>query len=432
MLKNLLNTFAARAISAALSFFLLILTTQYLGSYGRGLVSLVTASVSIILLFNGFVGGTALVYLIPKNRNKSFLNHTIKLSYLWAMAVCGIITLIFLFTGSVPSDLILHVLFLSIIASISTTNSLILLAQEKIILYNIANLLQIALNFAVFGILTLWQESPTVEQFILSLYIAYALGFMFTTANLWRIWRGMEHGEASSSLWTTFRSITQYGIVSQLGNVIQYLNYKLSYYIINHYGGPADVGVYHVGITLSESVWMLSNSISLVLYSKIANIGDTDYSRDLTVKLAKFSFAITLACVVAMLLIPTSVISFVFGKDFTEVHSIMVTLSAGIALFGFSVIISHYFAGTGRYHVNTMAALLGLLVTVSGNFLLVPKIGFLGAGATASISFFTTASFVLIVFFKVTHVKLSAFKVNRNELRSIFRLLLSKTSKASS
>jgi O-antigen/teichoic acid export membrane protein len=348
------------------------------------------------------------------------------------MAVCGIMTLIFLFTGSVPDNLILHVLLLSVIASISTTNSLILLAQEKIILYNLANLLQIAINFAIFGLITFWQKSPTVGQFILSLYVAYALGFFFTTFNLLRIWRGMEHGEASQSLWTTFKSITQYGIVSQLGNVIQYLNYKLSYYIINHYGGPADVGVYHVGITLSESVWMLSNSISLVLYSKIANIGDTEYSRDLTVKLAKFSFAITLACVLAMLLIPTSVISFVFGKDFTEVHSIMVTLSTGIALFGFSVIISHYFAGTGRYHVNTMAALLGLLVTVSGNFLLVPKIGFLGAGATASISFFTTASFVLIVFFKVTHVKLSAFKVNRKELQSIFRLLLSKTSKASS
>jgi len=101
-------------------------------------------------------------------------------------------------------------------------------------------------------------------------------------------------------------------------------------------------------------------------------------------------------------------------------------------LFGFSVIISHYFAGTGRYHINTLAALMGLLVTVSGNYLLVPKIGFLGAGATATLSFFTTASFVLIVFFKVTHIRLSAFKLNRQELRAVLQILLPKAGKATS
>jgi O-antigen/teichoic acid export membrane protein len=429
MLKNLLNTFAARAISSGVSFLLLILTTQYLGAFGRGLISLVTASISIILLFNGFVGGTALVYLLPQNKTRAFLSHTFKLSYSWSVLVCVTLTAFFYVTGSLPREFILHVFALSLMASLFTSNALILLAHERIVLYNLAILLQIVLNFIGFAFVVFVLRSPSVQAYIFTLYLSYTLGLAFTVFHVVKIWLSTEPSNSSLGFWQVLKNIMQYGLVSQLANVMQYLNYKLSYYVMNHYGGPEDVGLYHVGITLSESVWMLSNSISLVLYAKIANLGDTPYSRDLTIKLAKFSFIATLLCIIILLLIPVSLITFIFGKDFGQVHSIMITLSPGVVVFGLSVIISHYFAGTGRYHINTLASLLGLILTVGGNFLLVPRFGYLGAGATGSISFMATALFSMIVFFRVAKVRLSAFKLSKAELQSVVKLLISRGGK---
>jgi len=149
--------------------------------------------------------------------------------------------------------------------------------------------------------------------------------------------------------------------MAQLGNVIQYLNYRLSYFILNHYTTYANVGIYSVGVMISESIWLISSSIATVQYSKIANINDLNYSRDLTLKLAKLSFVATFICVIILNFLPQGVFYFIFGKDFGPVKTVIFYLSTGIISFGLTVSISHYYAGVGKYYINTIAAFIGLI-----------------------------------------------------------------------
>jgi O-antigen/teichoic acid export membrane protein len=151
--------------------------------------------------------------------------------------------------------------------------------------------------------------------------------------------------------------------MAQLGNVIQYLNYRLSYFILNHYTTYANVGIYSVGVMTSESIWLISSSIATVQYSKIANINDLNYSRDLTLKLAKLSFVATFICVIILNFLPQGVFYFIFGKDFGPVKTVIFYLSTGIISFGLTVSISHYYAGVGKYYINlnTIAAFIGLI-----------------------------------------------------------------------
>jgi len=423
MVKKILNTLATKVISSLLSFFLLVLTTRYLGAYGRGIISLVIASIGILALFSGFVGGTSLVYLIPKNNNRVFLKQASFLSYGWAFSVCLFGSLILVLSGSLPRHLFIHVLFLGILATTNSVNTTVLLSQEKISAYNATGLIQIAMNFSLFALLIALFKSVTVNSYWFSFYSSSFIGLVFAVFFLISIWKRAQSQDSSTNLKHTAGELTKFGFIAQLGNVIQYFNYRLSYFILNTYGGPADVGVYSVGVVLSEAVWLLSSSISLVLYSSVANKGENFYSKQLTVKLAKWSFLLTFLSVIILFSIPEKAFTFVFGKDFSHLKNVILTLGTGVVCFGFSGVLSHYFAGTGKYAINTAAASLGLIVTLVGNILLVPKLGYLGAGMTASLSYLVTAVFLIFAFLRVADVRLSLFKPNREDLRLVASLV---------
>lgn len=423
MFKNILNTFATRVVSSIVSFLLLILTTQYLGAYGRGILSLVIASMSILVLFNGFVGGTSLVYLIPKNKNKVFLKQVLGLSCMWALIVCFSGTFIFSWIGSIPKDMLIHILLLGILSSLLTIISLIFISHEKIFIYNISSLIQTTLNFFIFCLMILLLKMVTVNSFLIALYISYILVFLFVAFFMVNIWKTTAEHNSRISLSSTASEIAKYGFIAQVGNVIQYLNYRLSFFILNRYAGPADVGIYSVGVAISEMIWLIPGSIALVQYSKIANVEDSAYSKDLTVRLSKFSFLITFLCVIVLLFIPEKVLTIIFGSDFSQVKNIFIYLSVGISSFGFTVILSHYFAGTGRYKINTIAAFLGFIITIVGNFLLIPKYGYKGAGITASASYLATSLFLFLAFIKIADMRLLAFKLNRGDFDTFSNIL---------
>jgi len=172
---------------------------------------------------------------------------------------------------------------------------------------------------------------------------------------------------------------------------------------------------------------MISGSMSLVQYSKIANAGDTEYAKNLTIALAKAGFVVTAIVTVLFLAVPASIITDIFGREFYNVRSVVLSLSIGIVSLGFSMMISHYFAGIGRYHVCTIASGIGLIVTIVGNLALIPKFGYIGAGLAASGAYVATSAFLLYSFLKFANIgvkslciRVSDFNVLREAVRSHF------------
>lgn len=416
MFKKILNTFIVKIFSAASSFVLLILTTQYLGATGRGTISLIVASVGIITLINGFVGGVSLVYLIPKNKNKEFLTHVVIISYLWAFVAGILVSSMFWLSGYVNNGLIFHIFFLGILSAIVTVNAVILLSLENIHLYNLSNLIQIALNCLLFLCAIIVFKMAAIGTFLISLYLSYLASISVTLVVLFNTWKVMDSSKIPVNIFLTIKEVVKYGSVAQLGNVIQYLNYRLSYFVLNYYIGADSVGIYSVGVTLAEAVWLVSGSIAMVQYSNIANTGDLGSSREITLRLSKFSFVATILVLLVILSLPSTLFGIIFGKDFSTVKEIVIYLSAGIAIFGLTVIISHYFAGIGKYAVNTITAFIGLIVTVVLNFLLIPKYGCNGAAISATISYLVTGFLLVAIFLKETNYSACDMLINKKDI----------------
>jgi O-antigen/teichoic acid export membrane protein len=220
----------------------------------------------------------------------------------------------------------------------------------------------------------------------------------------------------------------RYGFYNQVAHITQMLSFRVSYYVLNSYHGEAAVGIYSNGISLAESVWLIAKSISLVQYARISNTDDRKYAQRLTVQLSKVSMAISLLLLLPLLLLPMGFYSFIFGAGFEEVRMVIWSLAIGVVVYNLSILLGHYFSGTGRYHINAIASSLGLIVSLILFFYLIPLYSITGAGIATSISYLFT-SIVLLVFFVrdnpgnfVASLSLKGdFKSLQKEIKGIFK-----------
>lgn len=162
---------------------------------------------------------------------------------------------------------------------------------------------------------------------------------------------------------------------------------------------------------------MVGRSINLVQYARIANSDNKEYAQQLTVLLTKATLLISMALLVVMVLLPPSFYVFIFGDGFSDVAKVIRSLAPGILFFNIALIVEHYFSGTGKYHINTIASLVGLVVAVIFFSILIPAYGMIGAGLATSISYFTTAVFVIVYFIKESKMKWWALFPMKSDLK---------------
>src|SRR5687767_2336036 len=127
MLKKITGTLITKAAVAIINFLVIIITTNVLGAEARGEISIVIVGVAITVLINEIVGGSALIYLIPKEDNFTLLI----ISYAWAIVSCLIISCILPFFGVFPAQYTFFVFLISLFQCFNAIHLLILLGKEK-------------------------------------------------------------------------------------------------------------------------------------------------------------------------------------------------------------------------------------------------------------------------------------------------------------
>lgn len=393
MFGKILNTFGARALAAVINLLIAIILSQYLGPAGKGIQSLIITTITFVLVFANLVGGATLVYLVPRY-SPSLL---ILPSYLWTILVSLISYFVLLLFPVVDDSLIIHICILSVLNSFVAINTSILIGREKISTSNLISLVQPFLLIISLLIFFSMKDEPGILDYIYSLYLSFGLSVMVSLSYYHK-----HCGWIVLHRFKEYRKIAvemvRYGILNQVAHITQMLSFRLSFYVLDHYHGEAAVGVYSNGISLAESIWLISKSISMVQYARIANADNRTESARLTVRLIKFSFVASLVILVPLMLLPSSFYVFIFGDGFSDTRMVIWTLAVGVLVYNFSILTGHYFSGTGRYQVNAIASSLGLAASVILYFALIPRFSLTGAGWATSLSYLITTSILMILF----------------------------------
>ena len=155
----------------------------------------------------------------------------------------------------------------------------------------------------------------------------------------------------------------------------------------------------------------------MVQYSRIANERNDNYAARLTLSLLKISLVLTFLSFIALYAVVAIFFNFIFKPEFIAVKTLMLILSAGILTFSVSIILSPYFAGSGKPSVNTRTNAIGLVFTLLTGFLFIPRLGLPGAALSASISYTAATVYQLMVFIKVSGFKGTDFLIRSSEIK---------------
>lgn len=386
--RETIFTIVTRFVVLITNFTLVVISTHLWGDEGRGLIAIIIADVSLIVILNNITSGGTLAFHTPKlDRNKIF-----------SVAYPGII--IATITGAVIFGLIhgfdyFQFFFIALVISLATMATNYWLGKKNINLYNLFTLLPPVLILVFLLILYYLFNITKVEVFFYAYYLSYGSVWIIGLLSVFA-----KSGFKFSFDLSILKKVVTYGFKSELSYFIQFLNYRLSYYFILAWLGLALLGIFSIAIAITEAVWIVSKSISAIHYSNVINTDHPLERIKMTEKAALNSFAISLLALVVLFFLPESLFTLIFGDAFAGVKELTIYLFPGIIAVAISNIYGHYFSGIGKMRILIIKSTIGLFATAIFLFILLKQYGLTGACITLDIAYISSSTYLFIMFMK--------------------------------
>lgn len=411
-LQTLFQTMFSRVLILVFNFGLVIYSTNIWGSEGKGIISLLTADVAIIVYFLNIFAGSSVTFFASKKNIAEVLSY----AYVWSVVVGTAVPLLLGLWRD--SEYTFYLMGICVFSSLLTANINLFVGKRNIRMFNFYTLLQFGLHLFLLLALLFFAEISTVEVYFIAQIISLAVLFLISS---WQLWRRLDLHALSPSK-SLRREIFRYGWKSQLSAFLQFLNNRLSYYFLEFYKGISSVGVFSLGVALSEAIWTASRSLAVILYSDVVNADSDSIALAKTKISIKVSFYLTLVFILVAMAVPAWVYTRIFGAEFYETKTIILLLSPGILAVAVSNIVGFYFAGVNQLRILNLKSAAGLSFTLVAVFYFIPKWGVLGASVLTTVSYSISSAVLLWHFYSLTDFHLRDYLITRQEMR----LLLSK------
>ncbi len=387
-----------------------VLLARGLGAEARGVYALVLLLPSLIVTFTNMGVGSATVYYVASGK------HEVTESIKGNIALTFWISLVGVFVGvglvyfghdylfpSVPLQLLLLSLFLIPLLLLNGSLITILQGLQDFKSYNLVGILPQTITLALIFILVWW-----LKLNVGGALIAYGVGQLTSVIAVLTLLTQYANLKDMFSIKPSkeyARRTLSFGSKIYLGNAVTFLNYRADMFLLNILAGPASVGLYAVSVGLTERLWMVSRSISTVLYPKIASMQDIDEKRgQLTALIARHVLWLSILMGGAIYILSEWGITLLYGEDYYESAIILRFLLPGAIILGMSRILANDIAGRGKPEINTIQSIIAFIINIIANIVLIPKMGAKGAALASSISYSCLSIMLIIVFSRYTGI----------------------------
>ena len=400
---NVNLVFIAYVANFLLAFLVRVLVTRALGADGLGSFTLFLLTVSISAAVLGLGVSVSTIYHIGKRtfslRDILSNSQSVVLgSLVVSGALVGLTALTFgdrldregvpywLFVVAVPLFVNFNILtaILQGTGRFLAMNLVILLRPLGLVFLVVAGMAAGGLD--VRGVLVFW----TVSSFL-----TMAAGLALV---------GLRHLHLPTALrprWPVLKEQVRFGMQGQAGNLLQLLNYRLDSFLVLAFVNAAGVGIYAVGVAVSESVWFVANAVAVVLLPRLTHADPEDAAR-LAPVVCRNTLLVSLAAATGVAALSPVLVEAIFGGEFgPSVTAVYWLLPGTVALAGTKILASYVFS-RGKPLINSYIALVTLAATVLFDLLLIPPFGVPGAAAASSIAYSLSLVLSLAVYSRMS------------------------------
>ena len=197
------------------------------------------------------------------------------------------------------------------------------------------------------------------------------------------------------------RRIYTFGTRGQLGSLLSLLNLRLDFVFVAAIAGPAALGIYAVASKYAEVLRLVPIAANWVLYPRFAR-SEAAVAKASSRRLIPRALAVTAMTAVPLALAGGTVVPTLFGRTFDGAVVPAQILLIGLAAEGAAGVVTAFLYGRGRPGLNSLAAAMGLVVTLILDVILIPRLGATGAAIASSAAYLTTTLTLLAWYRHVT------------------------------
>ncbi len=218
-------------------------------------------------------------------------------------------------------------------------------------------------------------------------------------------------------------SLLRYGVKVFLGGIFWQINVRADVLIVNYFKSPFAVGLYSTGVSYTELIRLLPIALGKVLFPRVSSTGEREASeltclitRGLTIYLFPLAFF--------FLLLAPFVIPLFYGAKFVPSIGVVPYLLPGVIAWCYSSPLGGYLSGRGYPEFSLYSNAISSLITLVGDFLLIPVMGIKGAALTSSLAYGCNLLILLYFFrFKTNASLKEIFLPTRKDVKYIWAIL---------
>jgi O-antigen/teichoic acid export membrane protein len=383
-----------------------VVTTRLLGPGGKGEFALFTSTLEFTVLFFAFGTHQAVrYYLAGKRFDQGETLSTVAIQVLGGTLLYALVLLggwgmgIDMFGVLGEKWPFLRVVLLSIgmfsQLSLSYVQG-ILHAYRHFREFNLFNFLGTFVAVAVYGVLFAGQKIlgwPIGLDVILVVHTGLAV-FNLLFCSYLLLKKVVLRFSPNLLSWESIRALYRWGMIGTTSDLVQFFNYRLDFWIVEHFHGKEVLGPYSNAFGLSQMFRQLPNSISLVLFSHAAS-ADSRPTPAQVAELGRFSFwASAIVALVSLPVLPY-VVWLLYGEQFVTAAYQLMIIYIGVVPRSMSTVYSGYFAGNGRIDLNLHGGIIALVMTLTFDLLWIPTYGAYGAAGASAVAYLVNSLYLV-------------------------------------
>jgi O-antigen/teichoic acid export membrane protein len=388
-----------------------VLIARTVGPTGKGSLDLIVASAALLAIVLSLSLPQGITYVVAQGKAAAnvLASHLFFVSVLQALLALAILSLL-RFTGYLQIFLpdwglwiVAGVVLYVWVEMLTKFWAAILAGQQQIAIVNnselVGRMAQFVSIFILAGALYLSGKQLSVgvlflvtlsAGILINLFLLTSLGFKF---------------QRSRNL-SGLKAATAFAIPCYAANTAQFLNYKLDVFVVGFFVGAQSVGRYTLAVSLAQLLWLMSNSVASVLLPKVAASSDAGGTIRHTMRVTRLSLWATAACALALALLATQAIPLLYGEPFRPSIAALLWLLPGIVVFSVANVLAAYIAGIGKPHLNLWVSGVSLIITITLDLALIPKLNIVGASIASTVSYSVSALMLIVFFIRETGVSL--------------------------
>ncbi|GGD76168.1 flippase [Paenibacillus nasutitermitis] len=416
---QLWTTIATRILILFGGFIVSVVMARLLGPEGRGIVTAVFVTSTIVITLADLGIRQATAYFLGK---KLFPANDIvaSVTFIWLITSVLSTIVVGIFYYLQFGDQYGWTIFVIVLASIPVNLAVqyfkgIMQGKERIGNINMSEIVRVSANLLAVILLVWIFDMGVIGAALTQLFMA-----AFTL--LYSMWSNRDFSIRIRYVPQIPMQLIKKGFSFAIALFMLQLNYRVDVVFLSAMSTPFEVGIYSVGTNLAELIWQLPAAIGMVIFSRSANSKTEAEAVNRSVVLMRYLAPLLILGGIAFWILCPFIVNVLYGAEFTSSISVIRYLLPGVLVMVIVKILHADLAGRGYPLYALWVSIAPLFVNIGMNFFMIRLYGAEGAAISSSISYTLAGILFLWVYTRKEGITIrSIFALKLTDVQAVLK-----------